>query len=70
MRRGVLTLQEKQRLAKQQTSKVLLTKSHELSPFWRITSPFNPLLIFSFVLHLEKFHLQRFVAWDRSRTVE
>ena len=35
-----------------------VNKSHEYSPLWRITSPFIPLcmLIFSFVLHLEKFH--------------
>ena len=39
------TLQEKQYLAKQQTSKVFSTKSHEYSPPWRITSSFLPLLI-------------------------
>ena len=46
----VSTLQEKQYLAKQQTRKVLSTKSHEYSPLWRINSPFIPLLIFSFIL--------------------
>ena len=39
---GVSALQfkKKQCLAKQQTSKTLLTKSHEHSLLWRITSPF------------------------------
>ena len=44
--RGVKTLKENQCLAKQQKSKVLLTKSHEYSPLWRITSPLIPLLLF------------------------
>ena len=50
--RGVSTLQEKQYLAKQQTSKVLLTNSPEYWPLWRITSPFIPFsAIFPFVLN-------------------
>ena len=44
---GVSTLQEKQYLAKKQNNKVLLIKSHEYSPPWRITSLFVRLLISS-----------------------
>ena len=49
--RGVITLKEKQYLAEQQISRVLLTKAHEYSPLWGITSPFNALLTFSLALN-------------------
>ena len=66
------TLQDKQYLAKQQTSKVLSTKTQEYSPPWRITTPFIPLLIFSFSerkVSLQEEKIQGFVAPDRSKMI-
>ena len=58
---------------KQQTSKVLSTKSNEQSPLWKKTNPSTPVLSFLFVLQRlgsEKFHFrrktQRFVALEQS----
>ena len=65
-------IQENNILQKQQTSKVLSTKFHENSPFLRITSPFIPLLILSFVLKRyvsETFRFKGKIQRFRSRRI-
>ena len=67
-------MQEKQYLTKQQIRKVLLTKFHEYSALWRITSPFSSQLIFFRLFYISKSFtsrgkIQRFVAPDRSRKI-